>query len=67
METVDNHESEQMYELQRMLVLNIKAEIQAADNFGDIADWLDTKLSLTCASLKKDEHDNISSLEVYPL
>ncbi|KXX77742.1 Meiotic recombination protein rec12 [Madurella mycetomatis] len=46
METIDNHESEQMYELQRMLILNIKAEIQAVDNFGDIADWLDTKLSV---------------------
>jgi meiotic recombination protein SPO11 len=34
-----------MRELQRMLMLNIKAEIQAVDNYGDIADWLDRKLS----------------------
>ncbi|GAB1314589.1 endodeoxyribonuclease [Madurella fahalii] len=46
MEAVDNHALEQIHELQRMLVLNIKAEIQAADNYGDIADWLDTKLKV---------------------
>ncbi|KAK3328205.1 Spo11/DNA topoisomerase VI subunit A [Cercophora scortea] len=35
---------EQKQELQRMLVLNIKAEIQAVDHFGDITKWLDEKL-----------------------
>ncbi|KAK4235910.1 Spo11/DNA topoisomerase VI subunit A [Achaetomium macrosporum] len=35
---------DQVQELQRMLMLNIKAEIQAVDNHGDIADWLDEKL-----------------------
>lgn len=37
--------AEQMRELQRMLMLNIKAEIQAVDNYGDISDWLDGKLT----------------------
>ncbi|KAJ4306620.1 endodeoxyribonuclease [Collariella sp. IMI 366227] len=37
---------DQRQELQRMLMLNIKAEIQAVDNYGDIADWLDRKLSM---------------------
>ncbi|KAH6850710.1 Spo11/DNA topoisomerase VI subunit A, partial [Chaetomium sp. MPI-CAGE-AT-0009] len=37
--------AEQIRELQRMLMLNIKAEIQAVDNYGDISDWLDEKLS----------------------
>ncbi|KAK0727730.1 Spo11/DNA topoisomerase VI subunit A [Lasiosphaeria miniovina] len=37
---------EQMQELQRMLMLNVKAEIQTVDNFGDIADWLDERLSV---------------------
>jgi meiotic recombination protein SPO11 len=37
-------EFEQMLELQRMLLLNIKAEMQAVDNFGDITRWLDAKL-----------------------
>ncbi len=31
-------------ELQRMLMLNIKAEIQAVDNLGDLTSWLDEKL-----------------------
>lgn len=43
-ENIECQGLEQMRELQRMLVLNIKAEIQAVDNFGDIADWLDAKL-----------------------
>ncbi|KAK4142312.1 Spo11/DNA topoisomerase VI subunit A [Dichotomopilus funicola] len=34
----------QIRELQRMLMLNVKAEIQAVDNFGDLAGWLDEKL-----------------------
>jgi len=31
-------------ELQMMLILNYKAEIQAVDNMGDITDWLDRHL-----------------------
>lgn len=38
--------AKQMGELQRMLMLNIKAEIQAVDNYGNVADWLDAKLRL---------------------
>lgn len=38
--------AKQMGELQRMLMLNIKAEIQAVDNYGNVADWLDEKLRL---------------------
>jgi meiotic recombination protein SPO11 len=37
-------EMEQARELQMMLMLNIKAEIQAVDNLGDITHWLDEKL-----------------------
>lgn len=37
-------EMEQMRELQIMLMLNIKAEIQAVDNLGDMTDWLDRNL-----------------------
>ena len=37
-------EMEQMLELQRMMMLNVKAEIQSVDNYGDITDWLDEKL-----------------------
>lgn len=33
-------------ELQIMLLLNIKAEIQAVDNMGDITQWLDERLCL---------------------
>jgi meiotic recombination protein SPO11 len=29
-----------------MLMLNIKAEMQAVDNYGNIADWLDAKLRI---------------------
>lgn len=43
---VDSNAAEQMLELQRMLMLNIKAEIQALDNFGDISGWLDEKLCM---------------------
>ncbi|EAQ86438.1 hypothetical protein CHGG_07691 [Chaetomium globosum CBS 148.51] len=42
---MNNDGAEQMRELQRMLMLNIKAEIQAVDNYGDSSDWLDAKLS----------------------
>lgn len=32
-------------ELQVMLLLGVKAEIQALDNLGNLPDWLDEKLS----------------------
>ena len=35
---------EQCREVQVMLMLNVKAEIQAADESGDLAAWLDEKL-----------------------
>lgn len=35
---------EQLGELQRMMMLNVKAEIQAVDDFGNIARWLDERL-----------------------
>ncbi|KAK0739432.1 Spo11/DNA topoisomerase VI subunit A [Apiosordaria backusii] len=35
---------EHAHELQRMLMLNIKAEIQAVDSYGDLSAWLDDKL-----------------------
>ena len=38
--------ADQMRELQRMLMLNIKAEMQTVDNYGNIADWLDKRLSM---------------------
>ncbi len=34
----------QRREVQVMLMLNIKAEIQAADDYGDLASWLDDRL-----------------------
>jgi meiotic recombination protein SPO11 len=40
----DGDGAQQMQELRRMLMLNIKAEMQAVDNYGDIAKWLDGKL-----------------------
>jgi hypothetical protein len=36
--------TDQMLELQRMLLLNVKAEIQTMDNYGDLTEWLDSKL-----------------------
>ena len=42
---VDVAAADQVHELQRMLMLNIKGEIQAVDKFGDITDWLDRRLS----------------------
>ncbi|KAH6640993.1 Spo11/DNA topoisomerase VI subunit A [Chaetomium tenue] len=42
---LNNDGAQQMRELQRMLMLNIKAEIQAVDNYGDSSEWLDAKLS----------------------
>jgi meiotic recombination protein SPO11 len=40
----DARDMEEIQELQAMLMLNIKAEIQAADNLGDMTEWLDGKL-----------------------
>lgn len=37
-------QAEQIRELQMMLMLNVKAEIQAVDNLGDITHWLDERL-----------------------
>ncbi|KAK3325991.1 Spo11/DNA topoisomerase VI subunit A [Apodospora peruviana] len=44
LETTDGSDADQMYELQRMMMLNIKAEIQAVDAFGDVTGWLDERL-----------------------
>ncbi|KAK1757142.1 meiotic recombination protein rec12 [Echria macrotheca] len=41
---LDNYALEQLQELQRMLMLGIKAEIQAVDDFGNLAKWLDKRL-----------------------
>lgn len=41
---LSEEEADQVRELQRMLLLNIKVEIQAMDSYGDIAHWLDRKL-----------------------
>jgi len=43
---MDDEEAHQMRELQRMVMLNIKAEIQAVDKYGDTTDWLDAKLNM---------------------
>ncbi|KAK4202027.1 putative meiosis-specific topoisomerase [Triangularia verruculosa] len=45
-------EKEHAEELQRMLMLNIKAEIQAVDNYGDLSTWLDDKL---CVGMGADQ------------
>jgi meiotic recombination protein SPO11 len=45
-EGLGRDEADVMLQLQRMLMLNIKAEIQAVDNHGDMADWLDEKLAV---------------------
>lgn len=34
-----------MRELQLMLMLNLKAEIQAIDDMGDLSTWLDDKMA----------------------
>lgn len=39
-----HEETEQLRELQVMLMLNLKAEIQAIDNMGDLSDWLNVKI-----------------------
>ncbi|KAK3951744.1 meiosis-specific topoisomerase, partial [Pseudoneurospora amorphoporcata] len=41
---IDTAGREHKLELQRMLMLNVKAEIQAVDEFGDITNWLDERL-----------------------
>lgn len=41
---LDQEELEQLRELQVMLMLNMKAEIQAIDNMGHLSDWLDEKM-----------------------
>lgn len=41
---LDQEELEQLRELQVMLMLNMKAEIQAIDNMGDLSGWLDEKM-----------------------
>lgn len=41
---LDHEETEQLREIQMMLMLNVKAEIQAIDNMGDLSDWLDEKI-----------------------
>ncbi|CAK7237040.1 endodeoxyribonuclease [Sporothrix curviconia] len=41
---VEEANLEQCHEVQVMLMLNAKAEIQAADDYGDLATWLDNKL-----------------------
>lgn len=43
---LDQEELEQLRELQVMLMLNMKAEIQAIDNMGDLSDWLDEKMRM---------------------
>ncbi|KAK3942482.1 Spo11/DNA topoisomerase VI subunit A [Diplogelasinospora grovesii] len=43
---IDAVDIEHKHELQKMLMLNIKAEIQAVDDCGDLTDWLNQKLCL---------------------
>lgn len=43
---LDHEDLEQLRELQVMLVLNMKAEIQAIDNMGDLSSWLDEKMGM---------------------
>lgn len=42
----DQEDVEQLREIQVMLMLNVKAEIQAIDNKGDLSSWLDKKMSM---------------------
>jgi len=44
MDNLDADSREHLGELQTMLMLNVKAEIQAVDNFGDMTEWLDDRL-----------------------
>ncbi|KAK7740899.1 endodeoxyribonuclease [Cytospora paraplurivora] len=43
---LDHEETEQLRELQVMLILNMKAEIQAIDTMGDLSHWLDDKIGI---------------------
>lgn len=43
---LDHEEMEQLRELQVMLMLNMKAEIQAIDHMGDLSGWLDDKIGI---------------------
>ncbi|ROW09310.1 hypothetical protein VPNG_05798 [Cytospora leucostoma] len=43
---LDHEETEQLRELQVMLMLNMKAEIQAIDTMGDLSHWLDDKIGI---------------------
>lgn len=43
---LDHEETEHLREIQVMLLLNVKAEIQAIDHMGDLSDWLDEKIGL---------------------
>ncbi|KAI7777748.1 hypothetical protein LA080_003095 [Diaporthe eres] len=43
---LDHEETEQLREIQVMLMLNVKAEMQAIDNMGDLSDWLDERIGL---------------------
>ncbi|KAK4464739.1 Spo11/DNA topoisomerase VI subunit A [Cladorrhinum samala] len=48
-EHIVENEMQQMLELQRMLMLNIKAEIQAVDDYGDLTTWLNERLYHECS------------------
>lgn len=43
---LDQEDLEQMRELQVMLMLNMKAEIQAIDSMGDLSSWLDENMGM---------------------
>lgn len=43
---LDQEELDQVRELQVMLLLNMKAEIQAIDSMGDLSIWLDDKMCM---------------------
>ncbi|KAK0720130.1 Spo11/DNA topoisomerase VI subunit A [Lasiosphaeris hirsuta] len=45
---IDLEARDLLQELQRMLMMDTKAEIQAVDDFGNITDWLDEKLGELC-------------------
>lgn len=42
----DPEDLDQKYELQVMLMLNMKAEIQAIDDMGDLSSWLNEKMGV---------------------
>ena len=45
-ESFGQEEMDQLREVQLMLILNIKAEIQAVDQMGDMAEWLEAKIGV---------------------